>query len=183
MPAPRDYPHLPSPLEAQLHAIEPTHDGLMEYFPCMVLLASGEQFDCVYIAEAKSFIRFWGAWPDEDPGKKAISIEEVVQIHPSPSRLPVRFAREMYAVGESAMGGCIFTLYFADGTRLAYGTGNLIDFVELPQGKSIYDVIALRPNEGEAEQTMTTRQYYWCLFAAQPRQNFMQRLVHALRFR
>ncbi len=116
-PAARNYPQLSANLEAQLHAIEPTHDGMMEYFPCMVLLADGKQHDCVYIAEAQPYIRIWGVWLDDDQGRKAIPIEEVAQIQPSPTRLPVRFAREMYAVGESGMGGCIFTLCFTDGTR------------------------------------------------------------------
>ena len=178
----RAYPELPPHLEAQLYAIERTRDGMMEYFPCSVLLANGEQHDCVYIVEAKSYIRIWGVWPDDDPGKRAIAIEDVAQIQPSPGRLPARLAREMYAVGESGMGYCIFTLSFADGTRQPYCTGNLIDFPELPEGKSIDEVVALRPNEGKGEQTLGTSPYCWCLFSAARQQNLMQRLAHALRF-
>jgi hypothetical protein len=88
----------------------------------------------------------------------------------------------MYALGESGMGYCIFTLHFADGTQQGYCTGNLIDFPELPDGKSIRDVVALRPNEGRGEHALGTRPYYWCLFSAPPRQNLIQRLVHALHF-
>ena len=155
---------------------------MLEYFPCMVLLASGEQHDCVYIAEASSYIRIWGVWPDEDNGKSAIRIEDVAQIQPSPSRLPAKFAREMYAVGESGMGYCIFTLHFADGTCQPYCTGNLVDFPQMPVGKSVNDVVALRPNQGRGEESLGARQYHWCLFAAQPEKSFMQRLSHALRF-
>jgi len=182
-PAHRDYPHLSESLAAQVRAIEPTHDGIMEYFPCMVLLTNGQQHDCVYLADAKSYIRSWGAWPEDDPGKKPIAIQNVAQIQPSPSRLPVRLARQMYAVGESGMGGCIFTLYFADGTCQPYCTGNLVDFPELPTGKAIRDVVALKPNEGSGEQTLGTRSYYWCLFAAEPKQSVAHRFVHALGFR
>lgn len=181
-PATRDYPQLPPALVAQLHAIAPVHDGMMEYFPCRVLLANGEQHDCVYIAEAKSYIRCWGVWPDDDPGKKSIAIEDIAQIQFSPSRLPPKLAHKMYAVGESGMGFCIFTLCFADGARQAYYTGNLVDFPELPEGKSIGDVVALRPNQRRDEKTLSARPYYWCLFAAQPKQNLMQRLVRALHF-
>ncbi len=138
----------------------------------MVLLTNGEEQDCVYIAEATSYIRVWGVWPDDDPGKKWIRIEDIVQIQSSPSRLPVRFAKAMYAVGESGMGYCIFTLHFADGTRQPYCTGNLVDFPELPEGKSIDDVVALRPNEGSNEQTLGSRSYYWALFRREPRKNF-----------
>jgi hypothetical protein len=173
---------LPARLKAQLHAIEPTPDGMMEYFPCMVLLANGEQHDCIYIAEASAYIRFWGVWPDDDPGKRAIRIEDVAQIQPSPSRLPAKFAREMYAVGESGMGYCVFTLHFTDGTRQQYTTGNLIDFPQMPAGKSVHDVGALRPNQDRGGEGLSTRPYHWCLFAAQSEKTFMQRLSHALRF-
>jgi hypothetical protein len=178
-PAQRDYPQLSASLKAQLQAIEPTHDRIMEYFPCAVLLAGGEQHDCVYLAEARSYIRVWGVWPDDDPGKRAIRIEDVAQIQPSPSRLAPRFAREMYAVGESGMGYCIFTLYFSDGTRQPYTTGNLIDFPQLPQGKSIQDVVALRPNEGRGHKTLAAKPYHWCLFGSSPRKTVIRRLVHA----
>ena len=134
------------------------------------------------MVEAKSYIRIWGVWPDDDHGKKSIRIEDVAQIQPSPSRLPARFAREMYSIGESGMGYCIFTLHFSDGTRQPYCTGNLVDFVELPEGKSMRDVIALTPNEGKGEQSLSTRPYHWCLFTIQPRPNLMQRLRHALHF-
>jgi hypothetical protein len=140
-------------------------DGMMEYFPCMVLFANGEQHDCVYVADANSYIRVWGVWPDDDPGKREIAIQDVAQIQPSPNRLPARFAREMYAVGESGIGYCIFTLRFSDDTQQAYCTGNLIDFPELPAGKSLGDVVALVANEGKAEQTLAARPYYWCLFS------------------
>jgi hypothetical protein len=164
----RDYPQLSPVLQAQLHAIEPTHDGMIEYFPCMVQLANGEQHDCIYVVDAKSYIRVWGAWPDEDRGKRALAVQDVVEIHPSPSRLPVQFARQMYAIGESAMGYCIFALQFADGTRQVYCTGNLMDFLEFPEGKSVRDVVALTPNQGERERSLGTREYYWCLFGARP---------------
>lgn len=167
-PGDRDYPQLSPILREQLHAIEPPHDGMIGYFPCLVQLADGEQHDCVYVVDAKSYIQIWGVWPDEDRGKRALPIQDVVQIRPSPSRLPVHFAHQMYAVGESGMGYCIFTLRFADGTRQAYCTGNLIDFPQLPEGKSVDDVVALRPNEGREEQSLGTREYYWCLFGARP---------------
>ena len=103
------------------------------------------------------------------PGKREIAIQDVAQIHPGPNRLPARFAREMYAVGESGIGYCIFTLRFSDDTQQTYCTGNLIDFPELPAGKSLGDVVALVANEGRAEQTLAARPYYWCLFSGPQR--------------
>ena len=169
-------------LATQLHAIEPTHDGMIEYFPCMVQLANGEEHDCVYIVDAKSYIRIWGVWPDEDSGKRSLAIQDVTQIRPSPSRLPVRFAREMYAVGESGMGYCAFTLRFADGVDQPYTTGNLVDFLEMPPGKSVRDVVSLIPHKGRGEATLGSQPYHWCLFGAQSRPTLMRRLLKALRF-
>jgi hypothetical protein len=153
----------------------------MDYFPCTVLLANGDERDCVYLVEATSYIRTWVVWPDDDPGKREIRVEEVARIQPSASRLPVKFARKMYAAGESGMGYCVFTLDFADGTRQPYCTGNLIDFPELPAGKSMRDVVAITPHNGRGEQSLGTQQYWWCLFSALPRKSMIQRLWHALR--
>jgi hypothetical protein len=147
----------------------------------MVLLTTGEQLDCIYMAESKSYIRSWGIWPDDDPGKRSIRLEDVAEIQASPSRLPAKFAREMYALGESGMGYCIFTLHFADGTSRAYCTGNLIDFPQMPAGKSVQDVVALHPNQGRGEESLDTRPYHWCLFAREQQKSFMQRLSRALR--
>lgn len=71
------YPPLPPHLKTELSKIESTHDGIMEYFPCLVVLENVEQHDYVYIVEAKSYIRFWGVWPDDDPAKRAIRIDDV----------------------------------------------------------------------------------------------------------
>jgi hypothetical protein len=155
----------------------------MEYFPCLVVLETGEQRDHVFIAPAESYIRVWGIWPDDDPGKKEIRIQDVTEIRPSPSRLPAELAHEMYAVGESGMGFCIFTLQFVDGTLQSYCTGNLIDFPELPPGQTIRDVVAIRPSEGRGEKSLGSRDYHWCLFSGQPQPNFVERLKRRLRLR
>ena len=101
-----------SSARAWKHSYMPSSQCMMEYFPCMVLFANGEQHDCVYVADAKSYIRAWGVWPDDDPGKREIAIQDMAQIQPSPNRLPARFAREMYAVGESGLGYCISRFAF-----------------------------------------------------------------------
>jgi len=101
----------------------------MEYFPCLVVLENVEQHDYVYIVEAKSYIRFWGVWPDDDPAKRPIRIDDVAQIHSSPSRLPVRLARQMYTLGgirsasrEWAAASLRFSLATARANRTALET-------------------------------------------------------------
>src|SRR6266550_861820 len=73
-PSKRQYPPLPLEIQKQLKAVEPTHDGMMEYFPCAVTLGTGEICECVYFANADLYIKFWGVWPDDDPGKANTSI-------------------------------------------------------------------------------------------------------------
>jgi len=111
------------------------------------------------------------------------SASTMSQIQSSPSRLPVSLARQMYALGESRMGCCIFTLHFGDGTRESYCAGNLIDFPKMPIGKSVRVVVAITPNEGDEIDGLDTHEYHWCLFGAQPRQSVIQHLAHAFRFR
>jgi hypothetical protein len=163
-PSKRQYPPLPLEIQKQLKAVEPTHDGMMEYFPCAVTLGTGEICECVYFANADSYIKFWGVWPDDDPEKRTLRLEDVTVIQPSAKRLPVQFAREMYAAGESRMGGCIFTLRFRDGSKQSYSTGNLVDFLEMPEGKMLKDVIGLVPHKGDEQRALSSLPYSWCLF-------------------
>ena len=180
--AKRNYPPLSSELEKQLRAIEPTHDGYSEYFPCAVLLSGSEQHDRVYLADATSFIQIYGAWPDDDATDIAIPVERVVQIQKSPYRLPLKIAREIYSLGERGISGRMFALEFADGSRQHYHTANLTDFLELPLGQALIDIVAVTPDSGAMVNAMTEAPYQWCLFASKPRQSALQRLAHALRF-
>ncbi|HTX20995.1 MAG TPA: hypothetical protein VMD27_03900 [Candidatus Aquilonibacter sp.] len=152
-------------LRQQLQKIEPSSDGMMKYFPCMVVLSTGKQFDRVYLAEADSYIKIWGVWPDDDQGKRFIRVEDVASIHPSPYRLPSQLAQKMYKAGESGMGYCVFTLEFRDGFAQAYLCGNAIDFVSLPAGKTMADVIDLIPHKGRNGQQMQKLDYWWCFFS------------------
>ena len=124
------FPILEGRLSRQLNAVGQTA-GL--YYPCCVTLADDREIDCVYLADAKRWIREWGVWPSQDPGKQSIGLESVVSLRDSPSRLPKRFAEELYAAGESGMGYTIFTIVYADGTHQACSNGNAIDFVSHPQ--------------------------------------------------
>jgi hypothetical protein len=166
-PEKRKYPFLKDGLRQQLRKIEPSDCGYMNYFPCMVTLSSGKPVDCVYLAEADSYIKTWGVWPDDDQGKKFIKVEDVASIQPSPSRLPFQLAQKMYKAGESGMGYCVFTLKFRDGSTQAYLCGNAIDFVSLPSGKTMADVVDLLPHEGRKEQQMPKLDYWWCLFGTE----------------
>ena len=100
------------------------HDGLAVYSPCQVTLTSGEVVDHVYVMEAGNYMRSWGVDPKDDPAKRAVAIEQVALIQSSPTRLPARFANDIYAAGESGMGYTAFTAWsvVADSSRSSPAT-------------------------------------------------------------
>jgi hypothetical protein len=52
-------------LREQLQRIKPSSDGMCEYRPCRVRLASGDVHDFVCVAEADEYIRVWGGLAKE----------------------------------------------------------------------------------------------------------------------
>lgn len=149
-----------------LDLVAPSGPDDILYRPCLVTLKDGRVFDRVYVQEAQTYIRTWGVWPEEDPGKWFLPIEDVQMIESGPTRLPARFASEIYDSGEWGMGFCIFTLMFTDGERQAYGSGNAVDFVIYPPGKGPDDVAAVIPHEGRSDpEILRPPHYYWCLYS------------------
>jgi hypothetical protein len=156
------YPHLGRELTSQLMAVEES-GGL--YRPCKVVLNDGSSMDRVYVVDAQPWFEQWGVWPEEDGGKFSLDIRSVVRIADSPSRLPANFANQVYDAGESGMGYTIFTVQFRDGTSMAVGTGNAIDFIEYPHGQSPQTVVGILPHIGREDPKLRSGpDYRWCLF-------------------
>lgn len=150
----------------QLLLVEPSRDWYLEYRPCRVTLIDGRQLDCVYVVPEESYRKSWGTWPEDDSGKKSILIQDLSSIETSASRLPAEIANKIYDAGESGMGYCVFTLVFGDHTRQAYVTGNAVDFVPMPDEKTIAEIIDVIPHEGrQSENLLHGLNYYWCLFS------------------
>lgn len=159
------YAAMPEHVREALAKIEPSNDKSdLKYYPCRVTLKDGAVYDTVYIEPEVPYLRYWGVYPEDDKGKRSIRIEDVVKVEDSPTRLPARFANEIYAEGESRMGTHIFTVVFSDGSRQAFGTGGAVDFIRYPKGKGPGDVVAVLPHEGGAE-LMRTPEWYWCLYS------------------
>ena len=113
--------------------------------------ASGRYFDNIY--------------PQQDHGKRYISVDDVDALAESPRHLPARFANKLYENRESGMGYTIFTVVFADGCRQAYATGNALDFIRYPEGKGRSDVVDVLPHEGRNAEPISSPEYYWRLYA------------------
>jgi hypothetical protein len=159
------YPPLSPELSTALAKITPIDGGGVVYWPCAALGRDGMWREAVYFAEASTWFRAWGLWPDEDTGKQEIAAEDVVDVRDSRLRLPARFAAQLYAAGESGMGYTVFEVGFADGSRVAYVTGNAVDFVTYPPGKGPEDVVAVYPHAGRTAAHTSAVNYFWCLFS------------------
>lgn len=160
-----DLQKLPAKLREDLSTITPSTSGDLTYWPCVARMKDGSVLDCVYVVPEGPYIRQWGIYPQQDRGKRHISIADVETLTDSPTRLPAKFANRLYEAGESRMGCTIFTVVFADGSRHAYGTGNAIDFICYPEGKSQSDVVDVLPHEGRNAKPMKCPEFFWCLFS------------------
>ncbi len=157
------YPRLTDELRKKLTRIEPTQ---AIYYPTIVTLGTGELRDAVYLCPAVQWFEKWGVWPKEDAGKNSVSLDEVVDFEESPSRLPRELAETIYAGGESGMGYHLFQLTFRDGFVASFGTGNAVDFLDLPPGKLPQDIVAASPHAGRDVAVKNgTLDYAWCLFS------------------
>lgn len=160
----RVYPSIPDHLYNAWEKITPSGDRFIQYRPCKVVFKNGQEYPCVYVMDAQTYINVWGEWPDTGTGKKSLNIDDVTLIEESPFRVPAQFATEIYRSGESGMGYFIFIVLFNDGTSQAYLTGGAIDFIDLPNGKKSSDISAVYPHQGHDSKCKRGREYYWCLF-------------------
>jgi hypothetical protein len=160
------YTLLPRHIQESLRGIESTQNGEIVYFPCSVTLTGGEVRDTVYFMPEKPVMKMWGVYLEGAGAKRLIRVEDVAEVRDSPTRLPARFANELYLQGESGMGYTIFTVVFSDGARQAYVTGDGVDFIDYPPGKGPLDVAAVISSEGrKAESLLQAPDSYWCIFA------------------
>jgi hypothetical protein len=158
------YPKLNGELRCQLEVIEPSQDSGIAYKPCLVTLQDGRQIDNVYVVSAQQYSKYWGLPPKRARGKQFLQIQDIVKIDESPSRLPTDIANEIYQAGESRMGSYHFTLIFSDGSEQEYMTGDAVDFVPFPAGKTNADIVKVIPGFGVGEDVKQGLKYYWCLF-------------------
>ncbi|MEO0908622.1 MAG: hypothetical protein AAFY07_13985, partial [Pseudomonadota bacterium] len=88
-----------------------------------------------------------------------------ISIRERPTRLPAKFAAELYGAGESGMGYHLFKIIFADGREQAYSSGNAVDFIDYPPGQFPSTVVGVLPHAGRGEPNCRYGpDYAWCLY-------------------
>lgn len=154
-----------------LKTIEPSRDKEFVHYPCRAVLKSGDAFDAVYIVAERQYAKQWGVYPENDPRKRWIRIEDIAEVQESPTRLPAQFANEIYRNSESRMGYTVFTVVFSGGLRQACETGYAVDFIHYLSGKSPKDVVAVIAHEARREDALVrSPEWYWCLYSERPNQ-------------
>lgn len=155
---------------AEVMRVEPSGGHSQgEYRPCQVQLNNGFVKDRVYIAEALSYIFYWGIWPEDDRAKSSISLLDVKHIIQSPTRLPAHLANKLYSGGETSMGGVSFALVLRDGRKISVTTGNAVDFPEYPPGVEASDVVDVIHDWKDPNQAyIGSAPYSWCLYCLEP---------------
>src|SRR5882724_9244574 len=164
------FPRLPPTLREQVSSITPSRDRDIEYYPCDARLHDGTIIERVYVVSEIPYIKHWGVYPENDPAKSSISINDVASLIASPSRLPPQFANEVYRAGESGMGYSVFTVVFSRWfgirpQRQAYLTGGAVDFIEYPSGMGPKNVKAILPHVGRDASPRSCPKYSWCLYS------------------
>jgi hypothetical protein len=151
-----------------LHAIEPSVDRNINYYPCEVVLDDGSVHPRTFVVEAQVFVLHWGVWPWSD---KCIQAERIRSLRSSPQRLPARLANELYAAGESGMEYCSFSATFRSGKKLYFLNGNTADFPAWPADADPNEVIAVHPHDRHPEYRgrmpmaeESSAEYLWCRF-------------------
>jgi len=155
---------LPPEIGDQLAGIEPSTSGKIRHYPCLVTLRDGTNLDHVCLVEHGSYLGAWGVEPADDPGKESIRICDVISVKDSPSRLPARFANQLYAAGESGMGFIVFTVVFSDGLKQACIAGGFVDFIGYPPLHGPKDVVEVLPHAGGNASPLPGPKYYWCIY-------------------
>lgn len=136
----------------------------VQYYPCGVELKDSRKLDCVSFIDREGYYRHWGDSPKD---RLFLDLGDVSDIFESVYRLSPELAQKLYDIGETGMGFFRFVVVMNDDKRFTYVTGNLVDFLEPPDGYQVSDIIDVLPGESTCKDWRTNhhkpKKYYWCL--------------------
>lgn len=158
------FPKLNAKQEKELSLIRPFYDqdSRQTYYPCDVLLSSGEVRKNVLLMEASNYDD-WGTYT-------GINISEVKSIMESKNRFPEHIEVKLGRLIETAMGGWRFQLILKDGSKLLAETGSVKVFLDLPDGVKREDVTDVDWNQTAAPSyyfghIITASSYCLCVYS------------------
>jgi len=160
-----DTPALSKHLADRLKSIEPKEMHFsgedIAVYPCSVQLNDGQAHPCTYLMSVTAAARCWWLKADES---NQIDLRSIVNIEPSPCRLPEKLARKIY--GESRMGSLNGILLFQDGRALPFLTVESLEFPMIPEGYSIENIIDVKLHDGfdDTKPLVRSRPYVAVLF-------------------
>lgn len=163
-PAEQKFPLITRALAAELKVIEPSVAKNTKLYPCLATLTDGRQIDGVYMVDAGAFLKI-----DDLSDRTVLPLSRVAHIENSPTRLPAKLANQIYRSGEYGMGYYVFTLVFDDGSRLPCRTGDLVDFLDLPDAFAARKIARVLPHVGDKVVPLGKPQGHsaaavWCPF-------------------
>jgi hypothetical protein len=142
---------------SRIESIEPSDTGPQKHRPCRLVLNDGRIVQrAICVEDHRGFTTAGWIHPDT-----------VAKIELSPERMPATLASKLYAAGESGMGYVIFKMKMKDGTSHVFGTGNVVDFPDFPEGYSTDDVEDVFPHQGREESKQGYRRgrsFEWCFY-------------------
>jgi len=74
------YSALPKHIRAGLDGIEPSRGGELVYHPIHAVLKSGGFLDTGYSVPGKSYLKYWGVYPEDDRAKRWTHIDDVAAV-------------------------------------------------------------------------------------------------------
>lgn len=138
--------------------------------PCSLIMKDGSVRDRVFLAEASRYLSAWGAFLDEgDP--RVLDAGDIERIEPSPYRLPAWMGRKVHRRAKVVNGHRFFKLKLRDGRTIGCSTATLADFVALPGGVSVEDVVSVKAERRpkDLENRLPQAAHDWCLYRSPER--------------
>ena len=133
--------------------------------PCRLVLKDGSVRERVFLVEASRFLTAWGAFPDVgDP--RFLDAADIERIEPSPFSLPAWIGRKVHRGAKVVNGQRYFRLKLRDGRKLSCSTPTLADFVDLPEGVSVDDVVSVKKERRpkDIENRLPQAAHEWCVY-------------------
>ncbi len=102
---------------------------------------------------------------------KYVKPESVIEIEPSPNRIPLPYRQGIWFVGETSMGSLSFVITLRDGAKFGCLYSGASDFLELPDPYTPSDIANIDIGRGLAKKqrvVLSEPEFVWCPYHESP---------------